>query len=51
MKCLDCKYVEITEIGCKGFIGESIINCRICNEINGQMEDCEDYEEVENQTE
>lgn len=45
IKCLDCKYVEITENSGKGFIGESLIDCRICNEINGEMESCEDFEE------
>lgn len=45
IKCLDCKYVEITESSGKGFLGESIIDCRICNKINGEMEECEDYDE------
>ena len=45
IKCLDCKYVEITENSGKGFIGESLIDCKICNEINGEMENCEDYKE------
>jgi hypothetical protein len=44
MKCLDCKYVNIEEYGFKGRIGESIINCRMCNEITGEMENCEDFE-------
>jgi len=44
MKCLDCKYVEINEHGVNGFIGETIITCRICNEIDGEMEECEDFD-------
>ncbi len=47
MKCLDCKFREITEIGAKGFLGESIVSCRICNEIDGEMENCEDFEAEE----
>jgi hypothetical protein len=45
LKCLDCKYVEIIEHCAKGFLGESILTCRICNEIKGDMENCEDYKE------
>lgn len=44
MKCLNCKYVEITEYGCKGFIGETVLLCKICNDINS--EDCEDFKEI-----
>ncbi len=47
MKCLDCKFKEIIEIGAKGFIGETIVLCRICNDINGEMRDCEDFEPEE----
>jgi hypothetical protein len=43
VKCLECHYVNINEYGCKGFLGESIITCRICNKITGEMEDCEDF--------
>lgn len=44
MKCLDCKYVEIIELGDKGLLGETIIKCKLCNDINGEMEHCEDFE-------
>ena len=47
MKCLECKSVEILEYGFKGFLGETIINCRMCNEIDGLMEDCEDFQSME----
>lgn len=47
MKCLECKYSEITEQGCKGYIGETIVKCNICNEINGEMENCKDFEDKE----
>lgn len=43
MKCLDCKYVDIIEYGFKGRLGETIIECRIFNEITGEMENCEDF--------
>ena len=45
MKCLASRYVNIVEYGAKGFIGETIIRCNICNEIDGEMEDCEDFED------
>ena len=45
MKCLECRYVNIIEYGCKGFIGETIIRCDMCNEVYGEMEDCEDFED------
>jgi hypothetical protein len=44
MKCLNCKYIEIIEHGAKGFLGETILECRICNEIKGDMEKCEDFQ-------
>jgi hypothetical protein len=44
MKCLDCKYVNISEYGFKGRIGETIVECRICNEITGEMVNCADFE-------
>lgn len=44
MKCLGCGHIEIVENGCKGFIGETVINCKVCNEINSEMEDCKDFE-------
>ena len=47
MKCLECKYSEIIEQGCKGYIGETIVKCNICNEINGEMENCKDFEDKE----
>lgn len=31
-KCLECKYCEITEEGCKGKLGETIITCDMCEE-------------------
>lgn len=43
MKCLDCKHVNIIEYGSNGFIGETVVRCKICNEITGEMEDCEDF--------
>lgn len=46
MKCLDCKHVNIIEYGSNGFIGETIVRCKICNEITGEMEDCEDFTTV-----
>jgi hypothetical protein len=45
IKCLNCKYVDIQEYGWKGRLGESIVACSICNEIDDEMENCEDYEE------
>ena len=45
MKCLECRYVEIIEYGAKGRLGVTIIECAICNEVNGEMEDCEDFED------
>ena len=47
MKCLDCKFRDVIENGAKGFIGETIINCKLCNEINGDMKDCKDFEPKE----
>ena len=47
MKCLECRYVNIIEYGCKGFIGETVIRCNVCNEVNSEMEDCEDFEDKE----
>ena len=43
MKCLDCKHVNIEEYGFRGRLGESIVLCEICNEITGEMENCEDF--------
>lgn len=31
-KCLECKHCEIIEDGCKGFLGETILLCEICEE-------------------
>lgn len=31
-KCLDCKYCEIIENGCNGFLGETILACQVCEE-------------------
>lgn len=31
-KCLDCKYCEVTEYGCNGFLGETLLSCQICEE-------------------
>lgn len=45
MKCLNCKFVEILEHGYKGFIGETVLRCKAYNEIKGEMEDCEDFED------
>ena len=44
MKCLYCKYVKITEHGAKGFIGTTIIACKIQNEIHGEMNKCKDFQ-------
>ena len=44
MECLNCRYVDIQEYGYKGRLGESIVSCGMCNEINSQMEDCQDHE-------
>ncbi len=44
MKCLECKWRIINESGAFGFIGETVIRCKMCNEIDSEMEDCEDYE-------
>lgn len=41
MKCLRCKWCEEDVY----HDGESTIKCIICNNIDGQMEDCEDFEE------
>lgn len=30
--CLVCRYCEIIESGAKGFLGESVFKCRICEE-------------------
>lgn len=49
MKCLNCKWRIIEEIGVNGFIGETIIKCFMCNEITGDMADCEDFEEGDRQ--
>jgi len=45
MKCLNCKYVVIEEYGYKGLLGESLISCGMCNEIDSDMNDCEDFED------
>ena len=45
MKCLNCKFVEILEHGYTGFIGETVLRCKAYNEIKGEMEDCEDFED------
>lgn len=45
MKCLTCKFKDIREYGAKGFLKETLIFCEICNDINGGMEDCPDYEQ------
>lgn len=45
MKCLDCRYIEINEHGFKGFLGETILSCKICNKIASEMEDCEEFKE------
>ncbi len=31
-QCLDCKWCEIIEYGCKGFLGETVLQCEICEE-------------------
>lgn len=31
-KCLECKWCEIIENGCKGFTGETVLRCRMCEE-------------------
>lgn len=43
MKCLNCKYIEIIEYGAKGLLGETILECKICNEIKAEMKECEDF--------
>lgn len=45
MNCLDCKFLEIEEYGCKGLIGETVLRCKVCNEVMGEMVDCEDFED------
>ena len=31
-KCLECKHCEIIEYGCKGVLGETILECNMCEE-------------------
>lgn len=31
-ECLECKYCEIIEYGACGFIGETVVKCRVCEE-------------------
>ena len=45
MKCLYCEHVNIVENGSNGFIGESLVYCKLHNEINSEMEDCNDFED------
>lgn len=45
MKCLECRHSQLIEIGWKRYIGGTIVKCNMCNEIIGEMEDCEDFED------
>ncbi len=40
MRCLECKWVKLEESGLKGLL---ILSCSICNQIDSEMEDCEDF--------
>lgn len=39
-KCLKCKWVEILEITGSGFIGETVLHCKICEEDTEDKDDC-----------
>lgn len=39
-QCLDCKWLEIIENGCNGFLGETVLRCRICEKETENKELC-----------
>lgn len=39
-RCLECTFCERTEYGAKGFLGETVLTCRICEEETENKDHC-----------
>ena len=39
-ECLDCRFCEVIEYGAKGFLGETILECRICEDSEADKSKC-----------
>lgn len=39
-RCLECKWCEIIEYGAKGFLGETVLKCFICEEETENKDIC-----------